>query len=275
MVANRPIDAFDLLGMVELWHSLEPDNASGIFKDGYKSEFLWTGTEKSKAGGGKDWRATNSAMLKLEIPDEALKGAIEVPRDLVSNWYEEGFEKFGAQKPADAYRYECVKGWMRNNGGNVFKIKRGSGWWYVFTKQGISSSRPLVMGLSGTGLAASEIPDHLKSSTEVKLGKAAKLLRIGGKALVVVGIGLDVWELYTADDKWRAATGMAGGWGGAWAGASTGAWIGAFGGPFAVITVPAGAIIGGVGGYYLGDLGAKALYDAYFTKGVKIESYAY
>jgi hypothetical protein len=52
---------------------------------------------------------------------------------------------------------------------------------------------------------------------------------------------------------------------GAGAGATAGAWIGTFGGPFAWITVPAGAMIGGMVGYIAGSTGTGAIVETWYS----------
>lgn len=104
-----------------------------------------------------------------------------------------------------------------------------------------------------------------------RLIKARVLARSAGPIAVVVGLAMDAKEMRDIELSYQRGQisvrqrnvthakivgGVSGAFAGGWAGAATGTWLGAFGGPFAEITVPAGAIlggfIGGVGGYKAG-----------------------
>lgn len=78
--------------------------------------------------------------------------------------------------------------------------------------------------------------------------KTLKGLKIGGRVLGYVAIGIDLYEIHTSGYEPRTITTVAGGWagmwaraeiggkGGAWAGAGIGVWFGGAGaGPGAVI----------------------------------------
>jgi hypothetical protein len=94
----------------------------------------------------------------------------------------------------------------------------------------------------------------------VKMGKIAKYTKVGSKALGVAGAGLDAYDRYK---QGQSTTQIAAGVGTAaaagWAGAAYGAQLGAAGGPFAWATVPAGALIGGGLGYFVGGKAADAV----------------
>jgi hypothetical protein len=94
----------------------------------------------------------------------------------------------------------------------------------------------------------------------VKMGKLAKMGKFAGKGLGILGAGLDAYGRY---NEGQSTTQIAAGVGTAaaagWAGAAYGAQLGAAGGPFAWATVPAGALIGGGLGYFLGGKAADAM----------------
>jgi hypothetical protein len=94
----------------------------------------------------------------------------------------------------------------------------------------------------------------------VKMGKIAKYAKVGSRTLGVAGAGLDAYDRYK---QGQSTTQIAAGVGTAsaagWAGAAYGAQLGAAGGPFAWATVPAGALIGGGLGYFLGGKAADAV----------------
>lgn len=106
-------------------------------------------------------------------------------------------------------------------------------------------------------------------------GKAIKVLRYGGKALLVVGAIESGIEIYYAPDKKGAILTEAGGWigatGGAELGAEGGAAIGGaigvwFFGAGAVPGAAIGAFIGGVGGGIAGYAGGKAAVSYVYHK---------
>jgi len=98
--------------------------------------------------------------------------------------------------------------------------------------------------------------------------KGAEFVRGASKGLFIVGAGLDIYNVATADNKVREATRVAGGWTGGWAGAEGGAMAGAaigsfFGpGPGTAIGGVIGGIIGGIGGYMGGSKVGEVAYDA-------------
>ncbi|HEY0607060.1 MAG TPA: WXG100 family type VII secretion target [Herpetosiphonaceae bacterium] len=97
----------------------------------------------------------------------------------------------------------------------------------------------------------------------------AKIVRGASRGLFVVGAGLDVYNIATAEDKARETSKVAGGWAGAWGGAKGGAAIGAgigtfFGpGPGTAIGGAVGGVVGGIGGYVAGSAIGEKLYDLF------------
>jgi hypothetical protein len=157
--------------------------------------------------------------------------------------------------------------------------------------------KPVVMRLSGTGAQKavaeaakgasekywSQADDAVKAAAETKWGRGARYLKYGGKALVIVGAGLDAYEIYRSGFSTRTITKKAGGWagaaGGAWlgakggaaAGAAIGVWFfGAGAAPGAAIGGTIGSIGGGIGGYFAGEAVAETVYDAFFDPGYQL-----
>jgi hypothetical protein len=101
-------------------------------------------------------------------------------------------------------------------------------------------------------------------------------VRMAGPIGAAIGFAMDFEELAGHVQAYRrgeishrqmciALSGSVGGIGGAAAGATVGAYIGTFGGPFAWITVPLGALVGGglgyMGGSTAGTAAVSACYD--------------
>lgn len=87
-----------------------------------------------------------------------------------------------------------------------------------------------------------------------------RLVRGASKGLSVIGAGLDVYNIATADDKVKEASKVAGGWAGAWA---VGKGLAAFGAGIGIPFGPIGGFVGGIGGGFVGGfvgyMGGSAL----------------
>lgn len=121
--------------------------------------------------------------------------------------------------------------------------------------------------------------NHYKISDEAydalkNLSKTGKIVRIGGRVLLVVGVIADVLEireairadLGDADQKLGKTTlsaiaSVGGSWAGAFGGAKIGALAGAMTGPAAPIAIPVLGIIGGALGALGGELAAEWVVD--------------
>lgn len=110
----------------------------------------------------------------------------------------------------------------------------------------------------------------ISDSTRVGFGTKAigygfKTLKIIGKPLIVLGIIADGYSIYTAEDRVGEAISVAGGWGGAYGGAYGGALLAgalcSFTGPGALLCAGAGAVVGGIGGYFAGEQFADLIYE--------------
>lgn len=90
-----------------------------------------------------------------------------------------------------------------------------------------------------------------------KMAKYAKVGRVAGRTLGVLGAGLDAYgRVQEGQTATQTIAGVGAGLTGAYAGAQLGASIGAFGGPLAPLTVPVGGLIGGGIGYFVGGKAA-------------------
>ena len=133
---------------------------------------------------------------------------------------------------------------------NIDKPKKNSGWKGNRLYDAIQERRK------------GHIPLSNKTYNAIKdLKKVGRVVRIGGRTLLVAGIALDALELGRAieadlkdvDKKLgrrtaSAAVKIGGRWGGAIGGAKLGAVAGAMTGPAAPIAVPVLSLIGGIGG---------------------------
>jgi hypothetical protein len=104
--------------------------------------------------------------------------------------------------------------------------------------------------------------------------KSAKYFRYAGRALLVVGVAIDVVSIVKADRPLRRASEVVAGWAGAWAGCEVvgagGAALGSLGSPLGTaIGGIGGCIIGGIGGYYGGSAVGAEVYD--WAEGTKFE----
>lgn len=100
-----------------------------------------------------------------------------------------------------------------------------------------------------------------------RVNRIATRLRVAGRFLILLDIGVVTWEVYHAEEGDRLRTGVAGAAGvggalaGGWAGAKGGAAVGSFFGP---IGTAVGGVVGGLGGALVGGwLGRRAGEEAY------------
>lgn len=134
-------------------------------------------------------------------------------------------------------------GWVDKNG-NPLNMSQAT------MKITAGGTRTFEQGIAEMGLAS-----------EAGIGAAAgasrlsKFMKVGGKGLAVVGAGYDLYDRLENKNQnfGQAALGVGAGVGAGWAGAQLGAELGLLGGPFAEITVPLGALLGGAIGYFGGS----------------------
>jgi RHS repeat-associated protein len=136
-------------------------------------------------------------------------------------------------------------------------------------------STPLGKGVADA--AAKSREGQLAGKTAGQLAESASRTNKGwnkigavsegvGKATLVVGVGISVYNVATAENKAEAVTEEAGAWGGALAGGAAGAKLGgAIGtviepGGGTAIGAGAGGVLGGIGGAIAGSKLGKAVY---------------
>ena len=111
------------------------------------------------------------------------------------------------------------------------------------------------------------IADHTPAGPAGEaLYKAAKVFKYGGRALLVVGIAMDLYSIAVAKKRWRQVLRVASGWAGATAGAAE---LGALGaelgsvepGLGTAIGGIVGGLVGGIAGYAGASWAAEATYD--------------
>lgn len=112
--------------------------------------------------------------------------------------------------------------------------------------------------------------------------RAMRVFRHAGRGLLVVGVAMDAYSIYTATDRPRQVTRVIGGWAGASAGCrivgrggvAAGAALGApaagvGAGPGAIIGGIGGCLVGGFAGYWIGseigDAGYEWAHDTFFS----------
>jgi hypothetical protein len=112
------------------------------------------------------------------------------------------------------------------------------------------------------------IADHAPAGAKGKaLYNAAKVGRIAGRALLVVGVALDVVSIVQARKRWRQVAKVLAGWGGAWVGCKVVGAAGAAGGTFiepgggTAVGGFVGCGVGGALGYFGSSMAAETLYD--------------
>jgi hypothetical protein len=120
----------------------------------------------------------------------------------------------------------------------------------------------------GQGLSGANPSLANPTATAAAVNNTAAFARYGGQGLMVVGVGLSVYDISTAPDPYRATvqngSAIVVGTGGGMAGAAGGAFIGSFfgPGPGTAIGAVVGAIIGGGAGGAGGHALGTAAYDA-------------
>lgn len=130
-------------------------------------------------------------------------------------------------------------------------------------------NRPLFRSLGDAVTHDHQLLSHAAPRSGVMGGiPGAKLVRGASKAFFLVGVGVDAYNIATAEDKPREVAKVAGGWAGAAVGAKGGAAIGATIGTFfgpglgTAIGGGVGGFIGGVGGYFGGSWAGEQAYEA-------------
>jgi RHS repeat-associated protein len=129
--------------------------------------------------------------------------------------------------------------------------------------------------------ASYAVTDALANSGTIKtlngsatVVKALNGLKLAGKALIVVAVANDIYDVYSSEDKARTIVTKVGGWAGAAAASSaTGAGLTATGidftGPWGWVAHGGACLIAGGIGYFAGQYVTQTVYDHIITKGAK------
>jgi RHS repeat-associated protein len=280
----------------ELIHAATPTEAASIVEKGFKpgeGGYTWFASREQGLGGPA--AAAKTTRLTVSVPNTQAEMTI-TPKQLHefgvaarNELAQAGLEGKQLEKAVEARRWALLKEYMAAEGKHSYRVElgRGKGYYYVAKQAALDGAT--ITGVSGEGAeAAAESLGKLqaeggvvKAAAAARFGdKAASVLRIGGRTLVVVAVAADVYRIYRAEDTPREIAKVAGGWAGAAAGASVfgkggaaaGAAIGApFGGvgagPGAAVGGITGAIFGGIAGYYAGEKAAEETYDYLFSEG--------
>ena len=263
---NRPICLIDFLGLKEVYHTTNLEGVLGILKNGYDSEFLWTGEEKAPAGGGRDWEAKHPHKIKLDIPDKMIKNAKFIPHHEHHAYLLKGEEIYGKNsKAAEAYRWNCVKQYMRKQPENVFELqrsKRSKAMWVIVKKDAIHKSGIKIMEIPNIDVVSQKIPARLKEAG--KGIKISKYINLNSSLFVLSSLAIG-YEIYTVRHSLKEVNKVVYGWAGGIIGAKYGAAYAASGAvivgqvgpqvafPEELLTVPVGALLGSIMGGIIGS----------------------
>jgi hypothetical protein len=244
----------------------------------------------------------NDVSLTYDINVDA---AQEVPCHVIEEAIAQGksaaegvsYSSYGLVKGQTMWGY--INDWIQGQGQGIWKVPTDSagravvnkaamtGYQYAFKSSAVwEGGKPVLKSLSGKG--AQSLFAKLASSDAKVLGaqqaarirfgaNAAKSLKVGGRVLIVVGVGLSVYDIYTAHDKAREVVNQAAGWTAAWAGWKWGSKGGAVAGAMVpgagetgiseAIGYVGGGILGSVTAAIIGSKVATTAYDWVFTPG--------
>ena len=277
---NRPICLIDFLGLKEVYHATNLEGVLGILKNGYDSEFLWTGEKNAPPGGGLDWQAKHPHKIKLDIPDKMLNNAKFIPHRQHHAYLLKGEEIFGKNSnEAEAYRWNCVKQYMRKQPENVFELqrkKRSKAMWVIVKKDAIHKSGIKIMEIPNIDVVSQKIPARLKEAG--KGIKISKYINLNSSLFVLSSLAIG-YEIYTVRHSLKEVNKVVYGWAGGIIGAKYGAAYAASGAviagqvgpqvafPDELLTVPAGALLGSIMGGIIGAFTGETVTEMvdYFT----------
>lgn len=231
-------------------------NGFNATNNGRYSSYNWFSTVPNASGTGR-----NGSGVTLGID---VSNAVEIKNSQMREFYPEAKAELGytssqlRQSPklkaqVDALKYEKLGKWMDAHRASVYKL--------------------------GSNYA---IADHVANNGSLtyiwgpqKPIKGLNGIRIAGRVLTLIAVGVDAYEIYSSHYNPRTVTSVVGGWTGAWAGAKFGGMAGtsvgfAVGGVGEVVGTPLGALIGGVCGYFVGRKVTETVYDLVIQKGVPV-----
>jgi RHS repeat-associated protein len=304
---RNPINAIDPRGKQTEWfHNTSVENAKGILEKGFEAGKSGWNYFMSDPSGMKAGAEVTAAPVQLQTTLET-SGAKEITYKQWGSFFDEAKSELGLKdvanvdltkdqlKQLNAIRNQKSVSYMDAAGGDKFIInaERGASGQKFFVAKNSAVQGAKITKVSGRG--ATEVVESLTKRTAdaaergaamARFGKAAKFLRVGGKALVVIGAALDAYEIYTSTNKARTVVKKVASWAAAWAGAKAGGWAAGAGAlavgqmgpqvalPEEVVTVPVaslvGSIIGGIGGYFIGEKVSTTVYDYFFGEGATV-----
>jgi hypothetical protein len=185
-------------------------------------------------------------------------------------------------------KWNSVAEWIKHQPDGIYQMTapRGNASWYAMKESVWSSAKPVLKEIGGPGAEAavvainkgmSEVKNGLQQTAMAKWGTRLRAVgRIGGRALVIVGAGASLYEIFTAEDKIKETARQLGGWVGAGAGALGGAEAlgtlgGSIAGPYGLATgATLGAISGGIMGFFGGQQLGGTAYEWAFQTGAPV-----
>ena len=249
------------------------NNVKGIIQNGFNateygkfSNYNWFSTEANAGGTGRVGQGTTIGIEGINTSN-----AVEVTNNQMNQFYKQAKSELGytseqlktnssLRSQVDALKFKKLGEWMNETGADVYKVGKS------YAVSDAAANKGIIKTING-------------SSSTIK---ALNGLKVGGRALMVIAIATDAYEIHTSGYEARTIAGVAGGWAGAWAGANMGGKLGVSGGgaigsAFAGIGAAPGALIGGVVGaigggaigYFSGKAAATTTYDYITRPGVK------
>jgi RHS repeat-associated protein len=292
------------LETVVMVHATTPEAASNIVTNGLQpgiDRLRWLSSPDA-AGSGASVQATVRMQYKMDcasvtdIPKSVERDAIRAAyRSLKDSPLTGGARSKAFGRAIGDYIAE----WVHSQPDGVYRRlnPNGKGYQYAIKGNAWQSSHPVLTKLSGRGSTGvlqrlGRLDDVASAAARTKWGARVRFAgKVGGRVLVVVGIGNSAYEIYAAENKAKEITRQVGGW----TGACTGAKLGSLGGarlgagialaagqfgpqvaaPEEAVTVPlgagAGAILGGFGGaltgWWVGTEVTETVYEWTFEEG--------
>jgi len=290
-VMHFAVDPFGL-EILDLTHATKPSSAVSIVRGGLGNgtdNLRWFST--SEAAGSGVPGATHTVHLEYSLDVNNTK---DIPECVLRDAEQHADELVGKNRGPEWARNKWLKvaEWIHEQPETAFRTpnpggRNRRGYHYALKDSAFKSSKARLMRIAGIGsanaVAALKLINTgpLATVAQSKLGGGVKgFFKYGGRALVVVGVGISAYEIYAAEDRTREVVVQAGGLAGGLTGAGLGAKGGSIGGgaigsifpgPGTVIGGVAGGIFGGIFGGVSGYIAAEAItetvYDWAFPAG--------
>ncbi len=222
---------------VELLHATTPGNAAKIMDSELVGGLKFLGESNSKPGGGASWQGTNNTLMRFQVNPDAVPNEMvgEISNGQRNAWYKQARAELTAEgvKPGElegrawARANKFQNDYMLASDKIMFKIQpagpNGStpGKWYVFKDKAWEMANPRLMSIEGPGanlaLTSSKTFSGRMMRTSVgelnnlsnyhfeqfMKGRGGSAVRVGGKALIIVGVAFSVYEIATAENHWK------------------------------------------------------------------------